>query len=193
MRWERYPGWEDVQNWIPSRLIITHVIDSMLELDGWSADFFKEPEVTINTVYKSGAQWGWDDRSDEEIIINCLEGRLRLRVDETSDILLTDLMRLVEYAKIRSAKVLSGSVIDQSGSAIPGVQVSEMSDEWRDLLRSTTTDAQGGWSLDPFVSGKTYCIEFAKPNFSFVRMRVKITKQGDGVVFVEMPVASQLS
>ena len=97
---------------------------------------------------------------------------------------------VIEYAKTRSAKTLSGAVNDQSGSAIPGVRVNEMSSDWKTQLRSTTTDANGRRSLHPFVSGKTYCIEFAKPNFNPVRIHVKINKHGNGTIVVELPVAT---
>jgi len=40
------------------------------------------------------------------------------------------------------------------------------------------------------VSGNMYCVEFVKPNFNPVRIRVKITKHGNGKIIVEMPVAT---
>lgn len=97
---------------------------------------------------------------------------------------------IVEYAKTRSTKSLSGSVNDQSGMAIPDVQVREMSSDWKAQLRSTKTDANGRWSLYPFVSGKTYCIEFSKPNFNTVHIRVKITNHSNEMIVVELPVAT---
>ena len=96
----------------------------------------------------------------------------------------------VEYAQTRSAKSLSGFVNDQNGSAMTDVQVREMSPDWKAQIRSTTTDANGRWLLYPFMSGKTYCIEFSKPNFNTVRVRVKITNHGNRAIVVELPVAT---
>lgn len=97
---------------------------------------------------------------------------------------------IIEYAKIRSAKSLSGSVNDKNGNPITDVRVRELSSDWKAQLRSTATDANGRWSLYPFVSGKTYCIEFSKPNFSITRIRVKITNHSNETTVVELPVAT---
>jgi len=97
---------------------------------------------------------------------------------------------IVEHGKTRSAKTLSGYVNDQSGTAIPDVQVRETSSDGKAQLRSTKTDANGMWSLYPFVSGKTYCIEFSKPNFNTVRIRVKITDHSNEAILVELPAAT---
>lgn len=97
---------------------------------------------------------------------------------------------IVAYTQTRSAKSLSGSVDDQSGSSLTDVRVREMSCDFKAEVRSTTTDANGRWSLYPFVSGKTYCIEFNKPNFNTERIRVKITKHGSETILVELPVAT---
>jgi Carboxypeptidase regulatory-like domain len=97
---------------------------------------------------------------------------------------------IVEYAKTRSSKSLSGSVNDKSGNVITDVRVREMSSDWKAQLRSTKTDTNGRWFLYPFVSGKTYCIEFSKPNFNTVHIRVKITNHGNETIVVELPVAT---
>jgi hypothetical protein len=97
---------------------------------------------------------------------------------------------IVEYAETRSAKSLSGSVNDQSGNAITDVRVREMSCDWKAQLRSTTTDANGRWALHPFVSGKTYCIEFNKPNFNTIHIRAKITNHSNETIVVELPVST---
>jgi hypothetical protein len=96
----------------------------------------------------------------------------------------------VEYAKVRNAANLSGVVSDQSGAAIPQVRVFEMSDDWRSELRSTTTDAQGRWSLSPTVNGATYRIQFTKDGFNTVRIRVRVTKHRAKPLAVELPVAT---
>jgi hypothetical protein len=64
-----------------------------------------------------------------------------------------------------------------------------MSADWKTQLRSSTTDAQGKWSLHPFVIGNVYYLEFAKPSFKPVRIRVRIAKDG-GTIVVQMPVAN---
>ena len=96
----------------------------------------------------------------------------------------------VEYAEIRTATALSGLVNDETGTGIPNVRVIEMSCDWKSQLRSTTPDVQGKWSLYPFASATTYCIEFVKANFDLVCVRVKITKHGNDAVVVKLPVAT---
>ena len=96
----------------------------------------------------------------------------------------------IEYATVRNAATLSGVVSDETGAAIPQVRVFEMSDDWSAQLRSTTTDAQGRWSLSPTIMGATYRIQFIKDGFNRVRIRVKVTKHRAKPLVVEMPVAT---
>ncbi len=51
----------------------------------------------------------------------------------------------VEIGKIQIARTLTGTVVDPSDSALPGVQVLEVSSDWKTVLRTTTTDSGGKW------------------------------------------------
>ena len=47
----------------------------------------------------------------------------------------------IEYARIQKAQSLSGIIRDQTGVPVPEAAVEEMSDDWSEVLRQTTTDA----------------------------------------------------
>ena len=97
---------------------------------------------------------------------------------------------VLEYAKVKKVGTLSGVVTDQTGAPIPGTQVSEMSDDWKTELRSTSTDAQGRWSLLPRSGIKSYRIRFAKDGFNQVWVRLRIKARNTTPLAITLPVAT---
>ncbi len=60
----------------------------------------------------------------------------------------------VEIGKIQIGKTLTGTVVDPADSAMRGVQVIEVSSDWKTVLRTTTTDTNGKWFLAPTPGNK---------------------------------------
>jgi len=97
---------------------------------------------------------------------------------------------VIQYAKTRNVRTLSGSATDTTGAAIPDVQVCTMSHRWKVQLQCTTTDSQGRWSLPPLPNANTYELRFVKDGFDQVWIRVRVTQRKAAPFMVELPVAT---
>jgi hypothetical protein len=80
----------------------------------------------------------------------------------------------VEIGKIQIAKTLTGTVVDPVDSAVPAVQVLEVSSDWKTVLRSTTTDGNGKWSLAPVPGQEVYYLRFVAYGFNPLQARVEL-------------------
>ena len=94
----------------------------------------------------------------------------------------------VVFANLKTARTLAGIVFDPSGAAIPCVLVSELDLDGTTILRSTITDEQGGWMLEP-ASRKIYTLLFFSNGFNDVQIRVKLSEKGKELT-VSLPVAT---
>jgi len=83
----------------------------------------------------------------------------------------------IEIEKVQLACSLAAMVLDAAGSPIPGVLVEEFSSDWKESLRSTKTDATGGFTFAPVKGRDVYFLQLRINGFD--RVRVKIDpKQG---------------
>ena len=85
----------------------------------------------------------------------------------------------IEIEKVQLARSLAAMVLDPTGPPIPGVLVEEFSSDWKESLRSTRTDATGGFTFAPVKGRDVYFLELRINGFDPLRVRVKIDpKQG---------------
>ena len=82
----------------------------------------------------------------------------------------------VEIGKIQIAKALTGTVVDAVDSAVPGVQVLEVSSDWKTVLRTTTTDRNGKWTLATVPKQQVYYLRFIAYGFNPLQVRVKLNR-----------------
>ena len=83
-------------------------------------------------------------------------------------------VEIVEIRKVQIAKGLTGIVCDPSGTPLPGVQVEEVSSDWQTVLQTTSTGANGHFTIKPTSREKMYYLVFYLKNFNPMRIRVKI-------------------
>jgi hypothetical protein len=82
----------------------------------------------------------------------------------------------VEIGKIQIAKTLTGTIVDPVDSAVPGVQVLEVSSDWKTVLRTTTTDRNGKWTLATVPKQQVYYLRFIAYGFNPLQVRVKLNR-----------------
>lgn len=96
----------------------------------------------------------------------------------------------VEIGKIQIAKTLTGTVVDPAESAIPGVQVLEVSSDWKTVLRTTTTDSDGKWFLAPVPRQQVYYLRFTAYGFNPLQVRIKLNRRKGKDLRFELSVAT---
>jgi 5-hydroxyisourate hydrolase-like protein (transthyretin family) len=98
-------------------------------------------------------------------------------------------METVEIEKPQLAKTVAGVVNDPSGAPLPDVTVEERSDDWKTVLRSTQTDERGRFHFSRTAKA-VYYLEFSRPGFNRVRIRLQIQKKANRFVIVTMPIGT---
>jgi hypothetical protein len=83
----------------------------------------------------------------------------------------------IQIADIQFAKTLSGAIVDTSGSPISGVQVFEVSTDQKTVVRSTTTNRDGRWSLTPVQGQKIYSMRFRCDGFHTLEVRIRLNRR----------------
>jgi len=96
----------------------------------------------------------------------------------------------VEIGKIQIAKTLTGTIVDPVDSAVPGVQVLEVSSDWKTVLRTTTTDRNGKWSLAPVPKQQVYYLRFIAYGFNPLQVRVKLNRTKGMDLRFQLPIAT---
>jgi hypothetical protein len=82
--------------------------------------------------------------------------------------------QLIELADVQTAKSLSAIIQDPTGAPISKAQVQELSADWKTVLRSSSTDAQGKFSFTP-VRGRTiYFFQVSARGFDPLRFRLRV-------------------
>lgn len=82
-------------------------------------------------------------------------------------------VEIVEMARIQFSRSLSAVVITPDGSPLQGAKVEEFNSNWKTVLRTVQTDAEGTFSLDPVKGRKLYYIQVTAPGFNPLRFRLK--------------------
>ena len=82
---------------------------------------------------------------------------------------------------------ITGSVTDQSGGLLPGVDVHVVATAGAPPIASTTTDAAGAFRLDKLAAGE-YWLEFVLSGFARSRQRVVVAAGSDQAITVALGV-----
>lgn len=96
----------------------------------------------------------------------------------------------IEIENVQLARSLSAVVSDPAGSPIPGVVVEELSSDWKESLRSTKTDAAGGFTFAPVKGRDVYYLQFRMNGFNPLRVRVKIDLKRGKKLQLKMEIAT---
>jgi len=96
----------------------------------------------------------------------------------------------VEIGKIQIARALTGTIVDPSDSVLPGVQVLEVSSDWKTVLRTTTTDGSGNWLLAPVPKQQIYYLRFIANGFNPLQVRVELNHGKGKDLRFKLPIAT---
>lgn len=96
----------------------------------------------------------------------------------------------IEIENVQLARSVSAVVRDPAGSPIPGVVVEELSSDWKESLRSTKTDAAGGFTFAPVKGRDVYYLQFRMNGFNPLRVRVKIDLKRGKKLQLKMEIAT---
>jgi Carboxypeptidase regulatory-like domain len=84
---------------------------------------------------------------------------------------------LVVITEPRPAQHVEGIVLDPSGAPIADMTVTDRTEEWVSVLRSTTTDEKGRFRFSR-KSGKTlYYLRFDHPGFNPLQLKLSVDKK----------------
>lgn len=83
---------------------------------------------------------------------------------------------LVVIEEIQPAQRVEGVVLDPSGAPIPDVTVTDRTEEWVAVLRSTTTDSKGRFRFSQQRGKSVYHLRFDHPWFNPLELRLKLDK-----------------
>jgi Carboxypeptidase regulatory-like domain len=96
----------------------------------------------------------------------------------------------VVIEKVQLARSLAAVVLDPAGSPIPGVLVEEFSSDWKESLRSTMTDATGGFTFAPVKGRDVYYLQLRMNGFDPLRVRVKVDPKRGKNLQLELEIAT---
>jgi len=81
---------------------------------------------------------------------------------------------IIEYQNVQLARSLAAVVYDPGHFPMAGVLVEEFSPDWEKSLRSTRTDAAGGFTFAPVKGRAVYYLQLRMEGFNPLRVRVKV-------------------
>jgi hypothetical protein len=101
-------------------------------------------------------------------------------------------VEIVEIGNVQLTKSLGGIVANPADSPLADVQVIEVTSDWRTTIRSTSTDAEGRWSLPPVPGQGIYFFRFITKQccFNEVRCRVKLNKRKGKELRISLPLST---
>ena len=88
-------------------------------------------------------------------------------------------VEIVEIEKIQVVRAISGVVRDPSGAPVPGATVTEVSPDWKTDIQSTTTNADGTFSIVPRDRKKVYHLRISfdtSPGFNPLIVHVRLSR-----------------
>ncbi len=87
--------------------------------------------------------------------------------------------QVIELADVQFAKSVGATIEDPNGVPVPKAVVQEFSADWKTVLRSSSTDTQGKFSLTPAPGRRVFFIQVSAPGFDPLRFRLQLdTKHG---------------
>jgi len=84
---------------------------------------------------------------------------------------------LVVIEKLQPAQRVDGVVLDLSGAPISDMTVTDRTQEWVAVLRSTTTDSNGHFRFSPQRGKSVYYLRFDSALFNSLQLRLKLDKK----------------
>ncbi len=83
---------------------------------------------------------------------------------------------LVVIEELQPAQRVEGVVLDPSGAPIPDMTVTDCTEEWVSVLRSTTTDSKGRFRFSQQRGRSVYYLRFDHALFNPLQLRLKLDK-----------------
>ena len=84
---------------------------------------------------------------------------------------------LVVIEELQPAQRVEGVVLDRSGAPIPNTTVTDRTEEWVAVLRSTTTDSNGHFRFSSQRGKSVYYLRFDNALFNPLQLRLKLDKK----------------
>jgi Carboxypeptidase regulatory-like domain len=84
---------------------------------------------------------------------------------------------LVVIEELQPAQRVEGVVLDPSGAPIPNMTVTDRTEEWVAVLRSTTTDSNGHFRFSSQHGKSVYYLRFDNALFNPLQLRLKLDKK----------------
>lgn len=81
---------------------------------------------------------------------------------------------IIEYQNVQLAGSLAAVVHDPADFPMAGVLVEEFTSDWKESLRTTHTDAAGGFTFVPVKGRVVYYLQLTMKGFNPLRVRVKV-------------------
>ena len=85
--------------------------------------------------------------------------------------------QLVTVDEPQPAQRVEGIVLDPSGAPIPNMTVTDRSEEWVAVLRSTTTDTNGHFRFSSQRGKSVYYLRFDNALFNPLQLRLKLDRK----------------
>jgi len=84
---------------------------------------------------------------------------------------------LLVIEDLQPAQRVEGVVLDPSGAPIPNMTVTDRTEEWVAVLRTTTTDSNGRFRFSPQRGKSVYYLRFDNALFNPLELRLKLDKK----------------
>lgn len=88
--------------------------------------------------------------------------------------------------EVQVSNLLSAVVVDPDDSPRDGIVVEEMSADWTKILRTTKTDANGVFTLEPVKGRKIYYIRLSNPVLQRTEFRMMMDKKHGKPIKIQM-------
>jgi Carboxypeptidase regulatory-like domain len=96
---------------------------------------------------------------------------------------------LVIIEKPQPARHVEGTVFDPSGAPVPDMTVTDRSEQWISVLRSTTTDSKGHFRFSRQPGKTVYYLRFDHPGFNPLELKLKLdNKSAQRAITVNAPI-----
>ena len=83
----------------------------------------------------------------------------------------------VQIEEPQPAQRVEGVVLDPSGAPIPDMTVTDRTENWDSILRSTVTDSKGRFHFSRQKGKSVYYLYFYHPLFNELELKLKIDKK----------------
>jgi len=99
-------------------------------------------------------------------------------------------VQIIEFQRVQLARSLQALVCDAANSPMAGVSVEEFSSDWKESLRSTTTDAAGRFTLVPVKGRDIYYLQLRIEGWNPLRVRVRVDPKHGKELHLKMEIST---